>query len=346
MAGTSGQPSAAVDSPYASLLADPRSFTLQQAVRILFHVHGRDRSIMQFISEDLRIRPHLSLGFPPTDIVALEEIKRGDRSLFRLTVSMLGLYGASSPLPDFYTEELLQEQAEDRSGSRNFLDLLNSGIYHLFLWAACFRYHPLRAITEQHDKKLIGIFKALAGLEGEFDYLQAGLAGLAGLLSLYPRSAASLQSFLTSLLGVPVRVRECAPRRAHIPAEQRARLGDGPALSEAALLGCLADDLEGKVTLYLGPLSREEFLYFSPCSPGYAYLEKIFDFFCAEPLSYDLSLLMAPAGPGSGARLGQTAFGCLNGDAWLSLAPGRAEEALFPDQGIYPAGGLEEYYHA
>jgi type VI secretion system protein ImpH len=337
VAGTFGQPSAAVESQpgdaYASLLAEPQAFTLPQAVRILFHVHGRGRRILQFISEDVRIRPHLSLGFPPSDIVTLEKLPGGEQGLFRITVSMLGLYGASSPLPVFYTEELLEEQAGDRSGSRDFFDLFNSAVYTLFLWAACFRFHPLPAVTQQHDEKLVKQFRALASsIDGEPDCARAGLSGL---LSQYPHSASSLQSFLSSLLQVPVRVEECTRRQAAIPRDQQARLGSGPALGETVLLGRLAADWEGKVTLCLGPLDREQFLYFSPCGPGYAYLEQAFNFFCCEPMSYDLRLSLARPSASAGAVLGRSSWGCLNGDAWLGGGTDQEREVWFPDQGHY-----------
>ena len=120
------------------LMSDPCSFQLVQALRILHHAHGNGRSIMDFIRQDIRMRPHLSLAFAPTDIVSLEESSPEDRKKgappFIMTVSMLALYGAASPLPTFYTEDLLEEQRQDRSAARDFLDIVNQPFYEAFIW--------------------------------------------------------------------------------------------------------------------------------------------------------------------------------------------------------------------
>ena len=80
----------------------------------------------------LRIRPLLSLSFPGTDVYSVEEVERNDQVYYLLTVTFLGLYGASSPLPTHYTEDLLDEASDDRTVSRDFLDILSSPFYRLF----------------------------------------------------------------------------------------------------------------------------------------------------------------------------------------------------------------------
>jgi type VI secretion system protein ImpH len=342
MASAFGQPPAAVinntgspEEALASLRARPQTFSLAQAVRILYHASGYDCGIVTFIREYLRIRPHLSLGFPPSDLAALEELPPAGQGRYRLTVNMLGLYGASSPLPTFYTEDLLAEQAEDRSAARDFIDIVGDGLFGLFLWASCFRYHPLLAITEQHDQRLTEQMYALAGLRYPLGpTIPKVPLHLSGLFAQYPRSAATLRAFLEGMLEVPVRIEECVLRKVAIPQDQRALLGVGPPLGGDALLGSRADDLSGKISLWLGPLSQEEFINFSPSSPGFTELARLIDFFCSEPLSFDLHLILAADIVSSSAVLGGDKFACLNGDAWLGGAA-HSRQAFFPDCPAY-----------
>jgi len=79
----------------------------------------------------VRVRPELSLAFPASDVAGVE--KDGDN--LRVTTTFLALYGASSPLPTFYTEDLMDEASNDESVCRDFLDIIHQRLYHL--WFQC-----------------------------------------------------------------------------------------------------------------------------------------------------------------------------------------------------------------
>ncbi|MFO8111269.1 MAG: type VI secretion system baseplate subunit TssG [Desulfosalsimonadaceae bacterium] len=67
----------------------------------------------------------MSLAFPPADIDRIQEMDLQEHSGYEITANFLGLYGISSPLPTFYTEELMHEAAEDESVCRDFIDVIN-----------------------------------------------------------------------------------------------------------------------------------------------------------------------------------------------------------------------------
>lgn len=342
------------------LFADPASFSFVQAVRVLHAAYGGGESVMNFLRARVRVRPHLSLGFPPRDVVRLERIPptgkpafhgapgEDAKETFRLTVSVMGLYGAASPLPTFYTEDLLAEAREDASAGRDFLDVINAGLFGLFLWGGWFRYHPLRALEEQKDAALVERMFSLAGLGDpklrEDMEQPRGLLPLAGILSQFPRSAAGLAAFLTSRLGVRVRVRQCVPRRAALPEDQRCRLGGGKALGQDAILGSLVDDANGKIGILLEDLNRKNFLRFAHGGKGRAQLRAFMDFYCTEPLDADVHLDMTP-GLCRGARLGSgtedaPAWRRLGCDTWLG-DPARGRPPRLDGDGpheAYPEG--------
>lgn len=129
------------------LLKNPQSFSFIQVLRILSKKVGRENFF-----EKVDIRPDLSMAFPSTDIVSIE--KKGSKYI--ITVSFLGLYGVSSPLPAFYTEELIQEYNNDKSVKRDFIDVLNKRVYEFYfeLWL---RTHPgilYREFKNENAKKI------------------------------------------------------------------------------------------------------------------------------------------------------------------------------------------------
>lgn len=313
------------------MFAAPHEFSLVQLTRLLHDFYAPDMSYEDFLHERVRIRPHLSLGFPPRDVVALDALpgKNGTQT-FLLTASPLGLYGAASPLPTFYVEDLLDEARADRSAGRDFLDIFNHVFYELFLRGGWFRYHPMRAVQEQHDTSFAGQLLALVGIDMEAlphgIQTPISLTAFTGLLSQFPRSAAGLEAFLAGLFQASCHVLQCVPRKATVPEQQRCRLGqDNHTLGEDTVLGQELDDATGKVGICLQDLDYQRFL----CLTDAGQQELLFwlDFYCTEPLETDIHLAMQE-GLAEGARLGNALgvtdapdapcrWQCLGRDTWL-----------------------------
>ncbi|MBI5894932.1 MAG: type VI secretion system baseplate subunit TssG, partial [Desulfobacterales bacterium] len=230
MAHPSGRPDPAVEAAgrrsasqrpgvLEALLKKPREFSFSQAIRLLKQAYGPGgvQGTQAFLREQLRIRPYLSLGFPPNDLVEIEDLPsagedRPDAARrFRMTATFLGLYGPSSPLPTYYTEELLAEQSEDKSVSRDFVDILNHGFFMLFALADSY-YRLSRRVCEEDDPEMMARLFALAGLGHDTLLKNAfrnpgALLRSMGLLTQFPRSAAGLRGLLADRIGAPVRVR-------------------------------------------------------------------------------------------------------------------------------------------
>ncbi|WP_395344302.1 type VI secretion system baseplate subunit TssG [Ningiella sp. W23] len=61
------------------------------------------------IDQDLLFRANPSMGFPSSDIDSISQSESGKHEL---VVNFMGLYGPSSPLPDFYTQAIIDEQLQ------------------------------------------------------------------------------------------------------------------------------------------------------------------------------------------------------------------------------------------
>jgi len=244
---------------------------------------------------------------------------------YLLTVSCLGLYGPSSPLPTFYTEQLFEERLAEGSVCRDFLDLVNQRLYELFY--QCLDRSRLRWLR-QHDPScerrscLVGLGEPSLRREEGAD-LAARYAGLFGMRT---RSAAGLAALLEAELGLPVVVVQCLQRTVAVPEEQRAGLGQ--ARIGEALLGERVADASGSFRIRLGPLDR----------PGYqallleGALRKRLDLLVASylrtPLTWEVELVLE-AGQAEGICLGRPGGGRLGYDSWLAPDNARRNRASF-----------------
>ena len=137
-----------------TLMAKSTPFSFAQTVRLLLHQISIDQhesiSLKEILENHIRIRPELSLRFPGTDITRIEKISE-DPVKYLISATFLGLYGSSSPLPTFYTEDLIEEFNDDKSIKRDFLDIINYSIYPLFfkIWS---KYRLFYKICEEKDE--------------------------------------------------------------------------------------------------------------------------------------------------------------------------------------------------
>ena len=294
----------------------------------------------------VRVRPELSLAFPCSDVQRIEKKEYG----YLVTVTFLGIYGQTSPLPTFYTEQLLDESATEVSATRDFLDIFNHRICTLFYECAIkYRLIPCqsgsvgdagRAACDgqgpdlEEDSHLERLY-CLIGL-GEKSLRQGfpdpqALLRYTGLLSQHPRSALGLQSFMSDVLQVPVKVLQCLERRVSVPADQRLQLGGANCtLGADAVLGCEVSDSNGMFRLQLGPLDRQTFAGYLPGTPGRSRLDAFLRFYLTAPLEWDLELKHNPKETPA-AVLGCVAGGRLGWDSWLAPDETLAEPSVvFP----------------
>jgi type VI secretion system protein ImpH len=191
MATTAGSETTALK---ARLLKEGDRFSFFQAYRLLRQI---GLSEGQPVGE-VKARPNVSLGFPDRDINEIVERAEGG---YQLTVNFLGLYGVSSPVPTFYSEDLIEEQQQGLTATRDFLDIVSQTIYPLF-FRAWLKSKPHVRIVEFDDSRLLEIFYSFVGINQPEKYKdQPGFESLLRFAALYsqsPRSALGLQTILSA----------------------------------------------------------------------------------------------------------------------------------------------------
>ena len=64
-----------------------------------------------------------------------EQIELDADGRYRIEANFFGLYGVTSPLPTFYTEDLIDEMRQGHSAGRDFVDILHAALYPLLFRA-------------------------------------------------------------------------------------------------------------------------------------------------------------------------------------------------------------------
>ncbi|MDJ0816756.1 MAG: type VI secretion system baseplate subunit TssG [Desulfobacterales bacterium] len=322
------------------LLKEGHAFSFFQVLRLLRRYGAKlsdESSSDPHGADQIVIKPNLSLAFPPSDVKAVEESMIHDQTCFVVTANFLGLYGTASPLPTFYTEDLMDEEAQDESVARDFFDFVNQPLFALLYRTWCkYRLH-LNVLEEENPRQIEQLF-CLLGL-GEKPVRQTittpyRLLRYIGLFTQYPRSALGLKTLLQDALGgIAVTVVQCVHRKAKIPESQRLRTGmSGSKLGVDSIVGETIDDRMGKFRIQLGPLTRAEFHHLVPGQEAFDWLVLLTGLYFVEPLEYDVEVIMAEAEVQS-VLLGDDTRSILGIDTWIFSSDtwGEVSAAFDPD---------------
>lgn len=308
----------------AALPGGGAGYDFFQALRLLRAQLGSDERFEAAV----RFRADLNLAFSGTDLAGLERDAQGR---IQVMASFFGLYGVTSPLPTFYTEDLLEEAREGKRAMRGFLDVLHNALYPL-LFQAWQKPRLWHAVIERRDPRRLDMLMALVGRMGvPANERDAGMLRFAPLFAQAPRSALALQALVREVTGVrEVDVQTCVENDVAIPETALCRLsGNGARLGEA-LAGTRVARRTGVVRLHIGPLDRDAFYGLLPDASIWKNLRRLLRAFVQVPIRADLVLTLkaaqrAPSLLGGtdgahGARLGL--------DTWLGEPFGCARAAV------------------
>lgn len=312
MAGTDRQPSHPVDqgtSPFdgntgsvtGRLLQNAHHYSFFEVVRMLHGLHRDAPKLGQqgpSERERIRVRPLLSLTFPPADVAAISklEMPNGD-ARYQLDVTFMGLYGAATPLPVFYTEDLIRLE-DDESLLRGFLDL-----FHHRLFSLLFRVWEKYRHTVQYDSSgkdyysnrlLTMIGAALSHLPDAEKIRPGRLLAYAGLLTQQPRSAESLRALLQDHFSeAPVELDQCRGRWCRIDARQQNRLGQSNCTLGADFTsGAAVFDRAGNFGVNVGPMRLKHYLALLPDGDDMSQMRELVDLFNNDCLDYEVTLTL------------------------------------------------------
>jgi len=295
------------------ILENAEEYDFYQAVRLLERLSD---SAEQDASKGLKIRPDLNLDYPHADIESITETDDG----FEIITTFFGLYGVSSPLPGYITDELLDEEWEERHATREFLDVVHQHIYPL-LYRAWLKYRFSHNAIEGDGERYWEIIFSILGLPEEFREfgdLSGQFLKYSGLIAQRPKSQLGLKALLDDYMGdIDVDVIPCVPRNVKIIEQQRCFLGDKcNTLGHQSVIGEQVVDRSGKYRVVIGPIDTDQFRMLLDDRKHMKFIRTIIELYMVQPLECEV-VLQLKKGAARPAGLGQAGFSSLGQSCWL-----------------------------
>ena len=268
----------------------------------------------------VRTRPALTLGVEAGEVASARRLPDGR---WNITANVFGLYGPGSPLPVYYTEDLLEEAREGRHATRGLLDLLNHLLYPLLF--RCWEKNRIaQRIVEARDTRLLRGLQGFAGIVAPRPASPSAPAALAPLaylplLQQGPRSAAGLRRLLElEFHPAAVRVRQHVRRLVPMPQTQRSRLGlRNHRLGEDTRVGSQVDDAAGTLRVDLEQLDARRFRQLMPGGSRRPRLEALLALYLRDPLRVELYLWPRAEPRATGPCVGAKAAPRVGLSTWL-----------------------------
>jgi type VI secretion system protein ImpH len=306
MAGASRNASAAVipapRSPYARLLAEPKRFRFDAAMRVLAHL-ARTADLADLA----RFRSPPGLGYPPADIVTIDPAVDGRP--FEVTTAVMGLTGTSGVLPRAYTDVLTKTLRNRSTALHDFFDMLSHRFVAFFARAGG-KYRINRCAetaATAHPPEPDRVAEALLAFTGyATPHLTARLAAgvdpllyYSGLFAGRPRSAEKLAALVSDWLGRKVEVVQFAGAWLFLAPDQQTAFATGlktgawSRLGIDAAIGVRAWDLQARIILRVGPLDRAAFETLLPDRAGLQRLVSLVRAFLGFEIGFAVNPVLA-----------------------------------------------------
>jgi type VI secretion system protein ImpH len=342
-----------------ALRDEPKRFDFIQAVRLLERASeclpgNAPEAVPALIGfdndprrETLRLRAALDLAFPETEIAGFDDSGKKPQ----LTVSVMGLIGASGVLPGHYSRLVLEACRDNNMALRDFLDIFNHRALSLFVRAAEKYRLPLafeRARTRGGDafsaalRALIGMHAA--AMRGRQAIPDETLIFYAGHFSHRLRTADALRQMLSEIFDRPVGIIQFQGHWADLRTSEQTQIGGKGAglpryatLGVSAVLGTRVWDVQGSFRITLGPLDYAQFQGFMPGATDMAQLAALTRTYVGPALSFDVQLtLKGSAVPALALSAEKESGPRLGWNTWLpTRGPrGDASDAIFRMEGM------------
>ncbi len=225
-------------------------------------------------------------------------------------------------MPGFFTEELLDDEADELGGRRAFLDIIHNQIYPL-LYRAWLKYRLGHQVVEFENPKYTEMIFSLVGLGEDFrnePEKYGYLLEYAGLLSQRTKSLSGLKTILRGYLG-EIDIKPCVRRKVPIVKQQRCLLGQQHAtIGDDACVGKEVDDRGGKFIIEIGPLDARRFAEMAAAGKKVAWIKNLLELYLVQPLEFGITLLLEP-GAVRPAEIGDPERSVLGSNCWLVGSP-------------------------
>lgn len=314
----------------SQLYQETYDFEFSQAIRIFEALSPGCASFGEGdnpLKEALQVKSRLTLSVSSSDLYSVAAPVKGDKRPI-LTVNFLGIAGIQGPLPDPYTELVIDRVRHKDHSARDFLDIFN---------------HRLVSFWHRIRKKVV---LGMEQVPPESTNAGKTFLDLLGLNSLYLRhklrvpdrsllaftplfwqrnkSTAGLQQLLKSYFKTEIHIQELQGHWRQALAEDLTLIGNIKgqynSLGRSTIVGKRSWDQAAGIRIFLKQLGWTKYLSHLPGQHGHAALASLTKFYAGIEHKFSFyaavnHLEIPPVHLGKGSRLGQT--------TWLTRGDGQ-----------------------
>jgi len=338
--------------PTTSLLKQlqekPYNFNFFQAVRLIdgiyFSLSDLKHSLPvgyhhPLLKENIHFSTSLALKFPATEIEKVLKNSSNSIDHYNLQVNFIGLFGQTGPLPEHYTELMIEQAKHKNYGLINFLNLFNHRLIALF-----YRAWERNNVYFTYQRHLKNTFSPTieTNKHTNFDKQQL-LFYYAGLFSQQPRNAFNLEAILSDYLQLPISVYAFQGQWQTLQTCELSQLSTRPrhnALNRTLFLGKKFYSYQYKVQISVGPLDYDLFQALLPTGKQLKIIAELAKLYLNDTLFFEIKLILkAAAVPGCTLRYKPQSK--LAWNTWLSTKP----PAYDKQDVIFNKGHFKKIFH-
>lgn len=247
----------------------------------------------------IRIRPILELGLPAREVHQIIA-PVDDRQVWIIEVNLYGFYGQGSPLPTYFTEELMHAQSIDLSQARHFLDLLHQRLYQLVVqtrqWSDI--HHSSEQVQQAHASML-----ALASLNVIDNTSLSHLDNYGTLLRLInvfrhqKNTQAGVQAVFAVLIKAEsIHVESFSHQRTRVSSNNFLKLGrKTQGLGQSALVGRRIDNTQNKIKIIITGIRFSHYQKWVLTPKHLALLQQMCRLILSIPMTVEMVFYVKPS---------------------------------------------------
>jgi len=292
---------------------EPYNVSYLQALRIIGY-YSRQQNQPPLMSA--QITPELSADLSQPEVTNFNPTQK------TLNTPTLALYGAKSPLPFFYTEDLIEGEKHKENLPKQLLDVFHQRT-HQINFQAQQKYRPILSVVEQQKSHFINLIYGLTGLRNKelrAEWDQYGeMYRHASLFNRHVRSAKGLKILMdNNFPKYDTEIKQCILRKITVPKEHRFILGQKQhTLGHGLILGRYAKEKRGRIQVILKSGSMRQYQQLLPDTKNWHKLETLLKSYLNGILECEIVLALASKHIGS-MLLGSKKRGALGVSAWLT----------------------------
>ena len=330
---------------------DAKRFAFYKLVYLLERVHAGSPGVGKLgpaSEERIRFRPDASMAFASSDVTEAKSVECGDGvARTRVTATFMGLYGSSSPMPNYFLEQVAQAEYQGQQQPvRDILDIFHTRLYSL-IYRAWTKYRFGVSYRTKGDDVFTRRMFCVTGIDGfgshnppvdRFLFLK-----YAPLLAMKTRSARGLTLALHEMFGnLGGKIEQFIGAWTLIEKPYRNKIGVmNHQIGHSLTIGRYVFDASSRYKIVLGPLGYDDYLAFLPGGYKRPILRGVCAVFTRGMYDVQLELHVKPdAAPRW--QIGAPRASTLKRTAWLGGSKGMPFVLTVPLEEPTPDGVAEE----